>query len=118
MAKSKRKRKPKQDEQPGSIVPPPDEGQWPPPLLPVVEQPESGKREVTLDPPVRVRLLANSAEGLVISAERSAATVNAGEVTDRQLDSASRDQTMYVVALGSVGAETRGTYAASALEVL
>lgn len=39
------------------------------PRLPVVEQPASGKREVAVDPPIAVRLLANSAPGKVICAD-------------------------------------------------
>ena len=97
--------------QPAAEVPKPKQAKA---VLPLVAQPESGKREVVVDPPVRVRLHKNGAEGLVIGAERSAPTVNAGEVTDRQLDSASRDQTMYVVAIG----DAHGTYAAGDLEVL
>lgn len=84
------------------------------PSLPIVEQPGSGKREVVVEPPIRVRILANSKEGWVITAERSAATVNAGEPTDRQLDSASRDQTMYVVVIG----DAKATLRADQIEVL
>ena len=87
----------------------------PKPRLPEVEQPEFGKREVAVDPPVPVRIFGRVL-GMVVGAERSGPSVdiNSGGGERNPLKSASRDQTMYQVRVG----DAVGTYPASALEVL
>ena len=106
MAKSKRKAEKAVD----AVVEP-----EPPKLeLPVVEAPEYGKREVKVEPPIPVRLALTGTRGMVVSAERSAATVQTGEVDPRPLSSASRDRTMYGVLIG----ESVGTFSAEELAAI